>query len=172
MRRSTSLLATLVVFVCLSTMPVAAQHSRPGSGRPSGSPSPPSTPGRPAPSERPSTSGSGKVTKPEAGGPSSGKTVNDLLKQNTKLSSQIGSLTGMTAQDACSGFKNLGECVAAAHVSKNLGIDFNTLKGKVTGPNSGSLGQAIHEFNPTVDAKAEANKARKQAKEDMKDISS
>jgi hypothetical protein len=37
------------------------------------------------------------------------------------------------AQQSCSGFKNLGQCVAAAHVSKNLGIGFACLKSDMTG---------------------------------------
>jgi hypothetical protein len=98
--------------------------------------------------------------------------MSDLLAQNTKLSSKIGGLTGTSAQTACAGFKNLGQCVAAAHVSKNLGIDFNTLKGKVTGTGSDSLGKAIHDLNPNVDAKAEAKKAEKQAHNDLKESNS
>jgi hypothetical protein len=96
------------------------------------------------------------------------KSVNDLLAQNTKLSSQISDLTGRSSTDACSGFKNLGQCVAAAHVSKNLGIPFDTLKGKVTGPGSEKLGQAIHDLNPNVDSKAEAKKGQQQAHNDLK----
>jgi hypothetical protein len=98
--------------------------------------------------------------------------VSELLTQNTKLASKISKLTGMDAQHACSGFKNLGQCVAAAHVSKNLGIDFSTLKGKVTGSGAESLGQAIHQLDPNVDAKAEAKKGKKQADDDLKESSS
>jgi hypothetical protein len=92
--------------------------------------------------------------------------INDQLSRNTALSSRIETLTGRKAQDACSGFKNLGQCVAAAHVGQNLGINFGTLKGRLTGPEAESLGKAIHELNPQVDAKAEAKKANKQAKDD------
>jgi hypothetical protein len=34
----------------------------------------------------------------------------------------------MPAQQACDGFKNLGQWVAAAHVSKNPGISFARMK--------------------------------------------
>ena len=45
---------------------------------------------------------------------------------------------------AASGFKNLGQFVAAVNVSNNLGIDFNRLKVRMV--NRGlSLGQAIQE---------------------------
>jgi hypothetical protein len=40
------------------------------------------------------------------------------------------------------------------------------LKAKIVGGDS--LGKAIHELNPNVDAKAEAKKAKKQAQDDMK----
>ena len=63
---------------------------------------------------------------------SHGKTMDQLLTQNTKLSDKISALTGEPAEQACTGFKNLGQCVAAAHVSKNLGISFNCLRSNMT----------------------------------------
>ena len=100
----------------------------------------------------------------------SGKTASDLLTQNTKLSSNLEKLLpqGMTAQDACSGFKNLGQCVAAIHVSHNLGIPFADLKAKTTGSGSVSLGKAIDQLKPGTNGKAETKKAQKQAKADLK----
>src|SRR5260370_33056403 len=49
-----------------------------------------------------------------------------LSNPNSKLSSNLQKLLpkGTTPQQACSGFKNLGQCVAAIHVSHNLGIPF------------------------------------------------
>jgi hypothetical protein len=61
------------------------------------------------------------------------------------------------------GFKNYGQLVAARHVSENLGIDFNDLKALMTGDNPKSLGQAIQELRPEVDANGEAAKAERQA---------
>ena len=115
--------------------------------------------------------------------------MNQLLTQNTKLSDKISTLTGESAQQSCNGFKNLGQCVAAAHVSKNLGIGFNCLKSEMTGtapPNSSSsasacpaatsgksmsLGQAISTLRPKVDGKTEAKKGQQQTKQDLKDTS-
>jgi len=94
--------------------------------------------------------------------------VDDLLAKNSHLSSQIHDLTGMTAQAACAGFKDLGECVSAAHVSKNLGIPFQTLRAKVTGSDPSSLGKAIQDLKPDANAKAEARKAGRQAKADLR----
>jgi hypothetical protein len=92
-----------------------------------------------------------------------------LLDQNTKLASNLQKLLpeGMTAQQACGGFKNLGQCVAAIHVSHNLGISFTDLKAKMTGSSPESLGKAIHELKPDTNANAEAKKGEKQAKSDM-----
>ena len=92
-----------------------------------------------------------------------------MLSQNTKLSSKLQTLLpeGTDMQKAASGFDNLGQFVAATHVSHNLNIPFDDLKTKITGPSPVSLGQAIHELKPGVDAKKEAIKANEQALEGM-----
>ncbi|NUQ27821.1 MAG: hypothetical protein HOQ35_04820 [Acidobacteriaceae bacterium] len=92
-----------------------------------------------------------------------------MLTQNTKLSSNLDKLLpqGMTAQQACSGFKNLGECVAAIHVAHNLDIPFADLKNKVAGTGSESLGKAIQSLKPGVDANGELKRAKRQAKDDL-----
>ncbi len=96
------------------------------------------------------------------------------LTKSPKLASNLDKLlpNGMTAQQACSGFKNLGQCVAAIHVSHNLDIPFADLKAKMTGDHSLSLGKTIHELKPTTNAKAEAKKANKEAKKDIKTVAS
>lgn len=92
-----------------------------------------------------------------------------LLDQNTKLSSNLQKLlpAGTTPQQACSGFRNLGQCVAAIHVSHNLGISFLDLKAKMTGTNSESLGKAVHQLKPDANASAETKHAQQQAKADI-----
>ncbi len=99
----------------------------------------------------------------------SGKSASDLLTQNTKLYSNLQKLLpqGMTPQDACSGFKNLGQCVAAIHVSHNLDIPFADLKAKTTGTGSVSLGKAIEALKPGTNGKTESKKAQKQANADL-----
>jgi len=52
-------------------------------------------------------------------------TIDGILAKNPAIGDKIQSLTGEPASQACTGFKNLGQCVAAAHVSKNLGISFD-----------------------------------------------
>ena len=78
----------------------------------------------------------------------------DVLSHNKAIGSKIQSLTGEDAATACSGFKNLGQCVAAAHVAKNLNIPggFDALKAKITGTGSVSLGKAIQSLSPNANA--------------------
>jgi hypothetical protein len=95
-----------------------------------------------------------------------------VLSHNTAIASKIKALTGQDATAACSGFKNLGQCVAAAHVSKNLGIPFADLKNKMTGSGSESLGKAIKDLKPSANSKQEAKTANKQAEQDLNGASS
>jgi len=98
----------------------------------------------------------------------------DVLSHNTAIADKIHTLTGQEATSACDGFKNLGQCVAAAHVAKNLSIPggFAALKAKTTGTGSVSLGKAISELAPETNSKSEVKKAHKQASEDMKEAES
>jgi hypothetical protein len=98
----------------------------------------------------------------------------EVLDRNTQLSSRLNKLlpNGTTAQQACNGFKNLGQCVAAIHVAHNLNIPFADLKDKMTGSGSESLGKAIHTLKPDANAKAEAKKGQKQADDDLSSTAS
>ncbi|SRR6266705_1807013 len=111
------------------------------------------------------------------------KSINDKLAPGTKLAGKLETLlpknpdgSKMSAQQACSGFKNLGQCVAAVHVSHNLGISFVDMKAKMLGTSGTasapakpeSLGKAIQELKPAANATAESKKANKQAEQDMK----
>jgi len=96
-----------------------------------------------------------------------GRTPGELLQQNTRLSENLGKVlpAGTDLQTAASGFKNLGEFVAAVHVSNNLGVPFADLKARMmTGD---SLGDAIRALRPDADAQIEARKARAQAEDDV-----
>jgi hypothetical protein len=97
------------------------------------------------------------------------KTPGELLTQNTKLASKLQGLLppGTNLQKAASGFKNLGQFVAAVHVAHNLGIPFDELKGKILGGDS--LGKAIHALKPEAKAGAEAKKAKREADKDIKE---
>jgi hypothetical protein len=97
--------------------------------------------------------------------------VSEQLDRNTHLATRLQGMfpAGTDLKLASSGFKNLGQFVAAAEVSKNLGIPFDQLKSKMTGDSRVSLGKAIQELRPEVDAKSEAKKAGRQAKEEIRE---
>lgn len=92
------------------------------------------------------------------------------LANNPQLSAKLQNLlpAGTNLQTAAQGFKNLGQFVAAVHVSNNLGIPFDQLKAKMTGPPPEKLGQAIHALDPSANAKAAIKTAEKQAHQDLK----
>ena len=125
-----------------------------------------------------SHSSSSHATRAEKTGAQS---MTQKLTDNTKLADKISKLTGMSATSACQGFKNLGQCVAAAHVAKNLDIPggFTALKDKMQGisPNGSStapskpmsLGKAIQTLDPQANVKVETKKAKQQADKDVKD---
>ena len=75
---------------------------------------------------------------------------------------------GMTLATASKGFKNQGQFIAALHVSQNLNIPFKDLRRAMTGPNSMSLGQAIHKLRPSVDASTAEKSARTQTTTDVR----
>jgi len=142
--------------------PAFAQRSHPGGGPPAGH-SPGSGSGMNSPHDASSTAHSDMHGSPT-----------DVLSHNTAIAGKIKTLTGQDAQTACSGFKNMGQCVAAAHVAKNLNIPggFDALKAKITGTGSVSLGKAIQALAPDADAKAEAKEANKQAEDDLQQTAS
>ena len=159
------------IMVLNLALPAFAQHGGRGFGGGFGK----------APGGMPHTSGSewpdhvGKETGSSVGGASKSKalkgsssvagnkTAGELLQQNTKLSSNLQGIlpSGTNITDAANGFDHLGEFVAAAHVSHNLGIPFDQLKSEMM--NGSSLGQAIHKLKPNVDARQAAIKGNQQA---------
>ena len=175
MRLSIAMLAFAVV---LCAAPGFAQHGRPGGAMGNGS------------MGNGMGHGSMGANNGAAAGSTHGVTIDQQLKNNTTIAGKIATLTKQPAATACQGFKNLGQCVAAAHVSQNLGMKFDCLKLAMTGikPTDGtqctmpatstsgkttmSLGKAIQTLDPSVNASAEAKKAQKQANQDMKDSSS
>ena len=163
MKRTHLILFVALTFACSS--PALAQRSHAGGGPPAGR----------GPSSA-SGSSMGEANKSGAMSHSdmSHASPSDVLSHNTAIAGKIKTLTGEDAQTACGGFKNLGQCVAAAHVAKNLNIPggFDALKAKVTGTGSMSLGKAIEQLSPNTNAKSETKKANKQADDDMKESSS
>src|SRR5215469_12638038 len=146
----------IALSVALLGIPLYAQHGHGGGGGGGGT-------GHSMNSNSNSHNNSGKDSK--------GSSVSDHLEDNTKLASKLQSLlpAGTNLQQAAQGFKNLGQFVAAVHVSHNLGIPFDTLKAKMIGPPPESLGKAIHQLMPSANAKAAVKTADHQADQDLHD---
>ena len=114
-----------------------------------------------------------------------------LLSKNTKLDSKLTSKlqskgllpAGTDLKDACVGFKNLGQCVAAIHVSHNLDVPFACMKANMTGsaPAAGTtcptgtgsskltLGKSIQALAPKADSKTASKTGTTQADADLKE---
>ena len=157
------ILAIVIVLALSFSAPAFAQRSHPGGGPPAGH----------GPDANPGMSDSHGANSTASSSMSHG-TPSDVLSHNTAIAGKIKTLTGEDATTACGGFKNIGQCVAAAHVAKNLDIPggFDALKAKVTGTGAVSLGKAIKGLAPDADAKAETKKANQQADDDLKETTS
>ena len=129
--------------------------------------------------------GSDHSTSSATTAPTSSQKISDVLSKNPVIGGKIVTLTGdkLGAADACTGFKNIGQCIAAAHVSKNLpGMNFFCLRQAMTKTSAGtnapstgcsvtgkySLGQAIQKLDPQADSSAETKKAGTETQQDMK----
>jgi hypothetical protein len=90
--------------------------------------------------------------------------VQQKLQQNTKLAAKLdGRLpAGTDVIAAASGFRNLGQFVAAVNVSNNLGIPFAQLKSRMVDDGM-SLGRAIQDLRPLVDSTAAVRRAEQDA---------
>ena len=190
--------AVAVLAIGLWLLPISAAAQGRGGGRPEGAPggfgshAPLGAPGSDVDNGR----GHGSTHDSTTTGPKEAgkKTPDQLLTQNTKLSGNLSNLLSkmglktangmpLTPQEACANFKNLGQCVAAIHVSNNLGIDFNKLacdmtlkpvttsvcpEGTATGSKGISLGASIDALKPGANGKTEAQKGVSEAHDDMK----
>ena len=176
----TGLIGALALVIAGSSVSLHAQrgnaggHGRPATTGNAGQHGRPATPGTTAgrtahqpDADHAKDTDRGKTTTGTTGRP----TVSDQLSRNTNLSSRLQALfpAGTDLQKQAAGFRNLGQFVAAAHVSHNLDIPFDQLKAKMTGDHPESLGKAIQDLKPAANAKTEADKAEKEADTDVKD---
>jgi hypothetical protein len=123
------------------------------------------------------------------------KSANDELASNghleDKLSKQL-RIQGLLAQnkelqDVCSSFKDLATCIAVLRLTHSLPVEFTCLKWNVTGvkpkavadscagPAGGKamvLDRAVDLLKPDIDSRAEAGKALKKARDDIRDAKS
>jgi len=127
-----------------------------------------------------------KWVKKDKSSPDSKGSRSDIEKKLTpKLQAQGILPPSSNAADACAPFVALDQCLASLHASHNVGVEFNCLRAKVTGVQTSadlsgckgsigdktqSLNKAIHEMNPSADAKGATKNAEQQAKDDLKDL--
>lgn len=181
MKRLISTMASLAFATCLTGWPAFAQRGRGAGGGMGMGEGPAGSFGHANNSSMPRMGNEehGSMTRSENSmqKPSLGmNSPTHLLSQNTKLSSRLQSLlpAGTNLQDAAAGFKNLGLFVASVHVSHNLGIPFDQLKSTMLA-NGGNLGKSIHTLNPKLgkkQVKSNVRKARREAKQDLKEARS
>lgn len=190
MKRSLVFATLTAAAFLIATTPAFAQHGRPSSpGASAGSMGMGGSHGS-ASSHAGAASSHAGAGSENAGTNAGQKTPDQLLSNNSHLTANLQKLlpTGTTAQQACANFRNLGQCVAAIHVSHNLGIDFNSLAcdmtlkpvapatscpaGTATGTKGMSLGSSIAALDTNVNSKSESKKATKQAKQDINDSNS
>ncbi len=95
--------------------------------------------------------------------------VQEKLQKNTKLASKLQNLLppGTDLMKAANGFRNLGQFVAAVHVSNNLNISFSKLKADMVDKNM-SLGQSIQDLKPSANATKETETAEHEADTDIR----
>jgi hypothetical protein len=173
-----NLLTWLATFAALLAFSVSAvaQHGAggAGAGRPAGVG--PGSTGAPSGIGNEGMGRSSDVGSTGMSHSSMGSQSPEKVLDNSKLDSSLTnalaksgiSVPGGDLKTTCSGFKNLGQCIAALHVAKNLNLSFSDLQSKMTGSNTVSLGKAIQDVGgPNVNAKSEAKKANKQANEDL-----
>ena len=174
-----------VLLACsVAVVPLGAQghsagpHGNPHTqgGKPPGTTPPPQGPKSPNPGaghSQGTSHANGAAEGSKAGKPEGGhgkSTIPERLAAQPQLSERLQGMlpAGTTVEQASSGFKNLGQFVAAVNVSKNLSIPFDQLKAQVTGDSAKSLGAAIHTLKPDADAGAEVERAETAAR-DMTD---
>ena len=166
-RSITGLIGAFALIIAGASVDLSAQRGNAGGhGRPA-------TPGAQGQAHRPDTGDHATHAKGTTGSPrtsEASRAVSDQLAHNTNLSSRLQALfpAGTDLQKESAGFRNLGQFVAAAHVSHNLDIPWTDMKAKMTGDHPVRLGQAITDLKPQADAKTEAAKATKEADADIK----
>jgi len=150
--------------------------------------------GGPGLSHGPSASSHGATDSSSGSHGAASSSPNEVLTRNTKLDSTLTTKlqsknllpAGTDLKSACSEFRNLGQCMAAIHVSHNLNIPFACMKADMTrlapaagsqcptgtGLNKMSLGKSIQALAPNANSKEEVTEGTKEADSDLKQAES
>jgi hypothetical protein len=164
MRRLTSVgCLVAVALLAVNSAAFAQRGQGGGQGREGQSPDRPPTASPAKPS--PGTPGSKGEAAQAGRGQSNERGATEALRKNPRWAESIRDLLpGQDLEVASSGFRNFGQFVAAAQVSKNTGIPFNDLKTRMVDRGM-DLGQAIKDARPALDAPGEARKAETAARD-------
>ena len=152
--------AAFVASAVLAVAPALGADQGRGAGR-SGAPKP--TP--PVQAGKPATP-PGQAKQPPGGGGSHGSPKAPMpIVVKPALAAKLQPLlpSGLSVEAASAGFKNLGQFVAAVHVSKNLDVPFTALRTEMV-ENGRSLGSAIQTLKPGTEAKKVSSRAEAEAK--------
>ena len=126
--------------------------------------------GTPGAGHKPATAGAkaqGPKTTPGSQAAKPAHVPKSNVPKNPKLTARLqGMLPGMTVEQAAAGFKNQGQFIAAVNAAHNHDISFGDLKKRMVDGKL-SLGQALHELKPDIDADAEALRATRLAEEQL-----
>jgi len=150
--------------------------------------------GGPGLSHSPSVSSHGATDSSAGSQGAASSSPNEVLTRNTKLDSTLTAKlqsknllpAGTDLKSACWVFRNLGQCMAAIHVSHNLNIPFACMKADMTGQapptdakcpaGTGSskmgLSKSIQALAPNANSKQEAAEGTKEADSDLKEAES
>ncbi|HYL11255.1 MAG TPA: hypothetical protein VEU31_10990 [Candidatus Acidoferrales bacterium] len=196
MKRSIVTALSLIVILWLAGSSAWAQGRGGGGGRgPGGGPGGAGMPHGPSAS---GNSASGNSSSAHSSNASSNSSPGEVLSHNTKLDGKLTSKLqakgllpqGTDLKTACDGFRNLGQCMAAIHVSHNLDVPFGCFKADMTanpaaasgltcpGPagigtgKAMTLGKTIQTLSPNANSKTESKKGMKDADLDIKDSES
>ena len=161
--------------VVAGTAAYANPHGRPPTTTPHAqtpkTPTTPTTTGTTTTSGSTSSTTSGSPTSPATGKAPTLNPIAAKIVAKPQLNAKITALlapTGLTLNQASMGFKNLGQFIAALHVSQNLGCNcFKQLQTDMTKKGM-SLGQAIQDVKKTANPTIEAEKAETEADDDVK----
>jgi len=120
----------------------------------------PDTP-RPAPARRPAARASAS---PAAAAPAVSTVAISAPELQRKLKPLLHSGANMNV--AGEGFASADQFAATAHAAKNADVPFMVLKNRVVDEHK-TLEDALRELKPSGDAKAEASRARQEARSDL-----
>lgn len=78
------------------------------------------------------------------------RTIAENIARDPKIEARVKEMLppGLTIEKASEGFRNQGQFVATLQASKNLDIEFASLKAEMTGSKRLTLGEAIQKLKP------------------------